>query len=75
MNDELLTSIECEVLSLPGDSRETESVILVTGATGNVGRQVTPQLLDTGAAVRALTRNPDSAGLPGGVAIAEREPA
>jgi uncharacterized protein YbjT (DUF2867 family) len=33
--------------------------ILVTGATGTVGRQVTAQLLETGAEVRALTRGPD----------------
>jgi len=39
-------------------------MILVTGATGNVGRNVVSQLLDRGAAVRALTRDPDSAGLP-----------
>ena len=38
--------------------------ILVTGATGRVGRQVVSQLLATGAAVRALSRNPDAAGLP-----------
>jgi uncharacterized protein YbjT (DUF2867 family) len=38
-------------------------VILVTEATGNVGRHVLVQLLGTGAAVRALIRNPESAGL------------
>jgi uncharacterized protein YbjT (DUF2867 family) len=37
--------------------------ILVTGATGTVGRQVVSQL-STEARVRALTRNPDTAGLP-----------
>lgn len=41
-----------------------KNTILVTGATGNVGRQVVSQLLSTGARVRALTRNPDSAALP-----------
>jgi uncharacterized protein YbjT (DUF2867 family) len=46
-----------------------QSVILVTGATGNVGRQVVSQLLVTGVAVRALARNPDSAGLPDGVEV------
>ena len=45
------------------------TMILVTGATGHVGRHVVSQLLRTGAAVRALTRNPDSAGLPGGVDV------
>jgi len=38
--------------------------ILVTGATGTVGRQVVSQLLAAGAPVRALTRNPEAAGLP-----------
>ena len=38
--------------------------VLVTGATGNVGRQVVSQLLRRGTHVRALTRNPQSAGLP-----------
>ncbi len=42
-------------------------MILLTGATGNVGRHVVVQLLGTGAAVRALTRNPEPAGLPGDV--------
>ncbi|MGH8572519.1 MAG: SDR family oxidoreductase, partial [Gammaproteobacteria bacterium] len=46
-----------------------QSVILVTGGTGNVGRQVVSQLLGTGVAVRVLTRSPDSAGLPGGVEV------
>ncbi|SBW18133.1 SDR family oxidoreductase [Protofrankia symbiont of Coriaria ruscifolia] len=44
-------------------------MILVTGATGNVGRQVTSQLLNAGVPVRALTRDPDSARLPHGVDI------
>jgi len=38
--------------------------ILVTGGTGRVGRQVVSQLLTTDVRVRALTRNPDAAGLP-----------
>ncbi|MEW2581155.1 NAD(P)H-binding protein [Streptomyces syringium] len=46
------------------------SEILVTGATGNVGRQVVVQLLATGTAVRALTRDPETAGLPEGVKVA-----
>jgi len=46
-----------------------QRVILVTGATGHVGRHVVSQLLGTDAAVRALARNPDSAGLPGGVEV------
>jgi uncharacterized protein YbjT (DUF2867 family) len=43
--------------------------ILVTGATGRVGRQVVSQLLATDARVRALTRNPDAADLPPGVEV------
>src|SRR5713226_1220093 len=38
--------------------------ILITGATGRVGRQVVSQLLAMGVQVRALARNPDAAGLP-----------
>src|SRR3954468_21184567 len=35
--------------------------VLVTGATGRVGRVVIDQLLDAGVPVRALTRRPDAA--------------
>jgi uncharacterized protein YbjT (DUF2867 family) len=38
--------------------------ILIIGATGNVGRQVILQLPATGGRVRALARNPQTAGLP-----------
>ena len=41
--------------------------ILVTGATGQVGRHLVSQLHEAGHAVRALTRNPARADLPGGV--------
>ncbi|MGC5033501.1 NAD(P)H-binding protein [Micromonospora sp. DT229] len=43
--------------------------ILVTGATGTIGRQVVDRLLASEARVRALTRRPDSAGLPSGVEV------
>ena len=43
--------------------------ILVTGATGTVGRQVVSQLLAADAPVRALTRNPEAAGLPPAVEV------
>ena len=46
-----------------------QRVILVTGATGHVGRHVVSQLLGADAAVRALVRNPDSVGLPGRVEV------
>lgn len=45
-------------------------MILVTGATGNVGRNLVRELLDAGAPVRALTRDPRRAGLPDGVDVA-----
>jgi uncharacterized protein YbjT (DUF2867 family) len=35
--------------------------ILITGATGNVGRQVVQQLVNRGADVRALVRDPSKA--------------
>lgn len=38
--------------------------ILVTGATGTVGRHVVRELIDAGADVRALTRDPRRADLP-----------
>ncbi|MBE2992914.1 NmrA/HSCARG family protein [Sphingomonas sp. CFBP 13603] len=43
--------------------------ILVTGATGTVGRNVVDQLLARGADVRALVREPAKADLPAGVAV------
>ena len=45
--------------------------ILVTGASGTVGRQVVDQLLTRGADVRALVRDPAKANLPAGVALAK----
>lgn len=45
-------------------------IVLVTGATGNVGRRLVPHLLAAGADVRALVRNPDTANLPDGVDVA-----
>jgi uncharacterized protein YbjT (DUF2867 family) len=41
-----------------------QPTILVTGATGNVGRPLVDGLLAEGARVRALTRDPGTAGLP-----------
>ena len=45
--------------------------ILVTGATGTVGRNVVDQLIKRGADVRALVRDPSKANLPAAVAVAE----
>jgi uncharacterized protein YbjT (DUF2867 family) len=44
-------------------------MILVTGATGTVGRQVVTQLTERGVPVRAVTRDPASARLPAGVQV------
>jgi uncharacterized protein YbjT (DUF2867 family) len=44
-------------------------VILVTGATGRVGRLVVDELLRGGASVRALTRRPEHAALPADVEV------
>ncbi|MBT3164893.1 NmrA family NAD(P)-binding protein [Streptomyces sp. Vc74B-19] len=43
--------------------------ILVTGATGRVGRPLVEQLLAAGHRVRALTRSPEKAGLPPGAEV------
>jgi uncharacterized protein YbjT (DUF2867 family) len=43
--------------------------ILVTGATGAIGRHVVDQLAQAGAQVRALTRNPSAANLPDSVEV------
>jgi uncharacterized protein YbjT (DUF2867 family) len=45
--------------------------ILVTGATGAVGRQVIQQLVNRGADVRALVRDPAKADLPAGVSVVQ----
>jgi len=49
-------------------------MILVTGATGKVGRHLVAGLLGEGAAVRALTRDPASAKLPPAADLARFDP-
>jgi len=49
-------------------------MILVTGATGKVGRHLVAGLLAEGAAVRALTRDPASAKLPPAAELAHFAP-
>jgi uncharacterized protein YbjT (DUF2867 family) len=43
--------------------------VLVTGATGQIGRAVVAELLRAGVPVRALTRRPDAARLPAAVEV------
>jgi uncharacterized protein YbjT (DUF2867 family) len=45
------------------------NAILVTGATGNVGRPLVTHLAAAGVEVRAVTRHPDTAGFPDGVTV------
>jgi uncharacterized protein YbjT (DUF2867 family) len=47
-----------------------ELMILITGATGNVGRVVVERLADEGQPVRALSRRPERAQWPAGVEAA-----
>lgn len=49
-------------------------MIVVTGATGPVGRQAVQLLLDAGAEVAAVTRDPAAAGLPDGARIIKGDP-
>ncbi|MEU4408879.1 NmrA family NAD(P)-binding protein [Streptosporangium sp. NPDC023963] len=48
---------------------ENPMTVLVTGATGTVGRPLVEQLLAAGHRVRALTRNPATANLPAGAEV------
>src|SRR3954466_4885601 len=45
--------------------------ILVTGATGTIGRHIVDQLAKRGADVRALARDPAKANLPAGVTVVQ----
>lgn len=45
--------------------------IVVTGATGNVGRPLVTHLANAGAKVRAVSRHPESAGLPADVEVVD----
>ncbi len=50
-------------------------MILVTGATGTIGRPLVDLLVDQGAKVRAVTRHPQAANLPAHVEVVEGDPA
>ncbi|MCV7286235.1 NAD(P)H-binding protein [Mycolicibacterium wolinskyi] len=47
------------------------TTILVTGSTGNVGRPLVSELVNAGARVRAVTRNPQAAAFPPEVELVE----
>ncbi|MEU6377951.1 NmrA family NAD(P)-binding protein [Streptomyces sp. NPDC046909] len=49
-------------------------MIVVTGATGNVGRALVERLLAAGRPVRALTRDPQRAALPDGAEVMRLHP-
>ncbi|MGW0737593.1 NAD(P)H-binding protein [Streptomyces sp. NPDC002851] len=49
-------------------------MILVTGATGKVGREAVEQLVGLGRRVRALSRKPEEANLPEGVEVVAGSP-
>jgi uncharacterized protein YbjT (DUF2867 family) len=51
------------------DERTDRQPVLVTGATGRIGRAVVAELLGAGVPVRALTRTPADAGLPTGADV------
>ncbi|CAL9333330.1 NAD(P)H azoreductase [Streptomyces sp. enrichment culture] len=51
------------------DGEEGDVTILVTGATGRLGRLVVERLRQGGEEVRALTRTPAAAGVPDGVEV------
>lgn len=49
-------------------------MILITGATGNVGREVVNLLLASGGKVMAVTRHPSTAALPDSAVVVEGDP-
>jgi uncharacterized protein YbjT (DUF2867 family) len=61
----LLRSVFFEAQPIEGDPM----TILVTGATGTVGRHVVGELIQAGQRVRALTRDPSRANLPSEVEV------
>jgi uncharacterized protein YbjT (DUF2867 family) len=48
---------------------DSMNAILITGATGNVGRPLVNQLATAGVEVRAVTRHPETARFPDGVKV------
>jgi uncharacterized protein YbjT (DUF2867 family) len=60
-------SRRCGERSYSQSSKEESVRVLVTGATGHVGRVVVEQLVAAGVRVRAMTRSPQQAHFPEGV--------
>ena len=60
---------EIQKLYTNANRRNYQMTILVTGATGTVGRHVVDQLVQKGEQVRAVSRNPEKANLPAGVEV------
>jgi uncharacterized protein YbjT (DUF2867 family) len=58
-------------ISQTAQPRRNPMTILVTGATGRVGRHVVKELVARGADVRVLTRDSAKADFPAGVAVAQ----
>ncbi|HEX4700987.1 MAG TPA: NAD(P)H-binding protein [Pseudonocardiaceae bacterium] len=54
--------------------RKGHVMLLITGATGNVGRPLIDRLTAEGASVRAVTRDPQAADLPSGVDVVRGNP-
>jgi uncharacterized protein YbjT (DUF2867 family) len=60
----LIAGIHCNVKE---HTMVHPTAVVVTGATGNVGRPLVTALAEAGLEVRAVTRNPDTADFPSGV--------
>src|SRR5262249_21741776 len=55
-------------------ARRRFQMVLITGATGNVGREVVNLLLAEGVKVAAVSRNPETAMLPSEVRVTKGNP-
>jgi hypothetical protein len=70
-------SLAVSTHSLPprlNTEEKREHRILVTGATGTIGRPLIDLLVGEGTKVRAVTRDPLAAGLPADVEVVEGDP-
>src|SRR6266511_4399616 len=69
----MMLSVSRATLSL-NKEKEGSIMILITGATGTIGRPLIELLGTAGADIRAVTRNPQAAGLPDGVEVVAGDP-